>query len=452
MVRPAPAYDPSSPVLTGEDDVRAFVAEHCLPDLPGPDGPGRVGLELERFPMSVRPDGGAGPRLPLAEAARLLDAVDGAVREPAGAAPAWRVGGGRLSFEPGGQVEYATAPLATGEAACRDLAEVSARADAALAAGGAVLAAAGLDVWHGDDEAPLEVRSPRYPAMAAYFRLRGHAGDVLLRRSCSLQVNVDLGPPAVAAQRWDVANLAAPLVVATFACSPVPGAVNGRALAWQQADPTRTGVPRLLAGGRSDPAAQVTAATLEADVLLVRRADGAHPGRPGWTFGDWLRGGSDRFGPPNLDDLHYHYTTLFPEIKARGYLEVRGIDALPRRWWDVPAVLVAGLLCDAGARAAAAEVLAPVRADGGALLARAARDGLADPALGPLAATVWGLALDGARRLGPGWFDPARVEAAAAWVDRYPARGRAPSDDLRRHLAAGPAAALRWAVDGDAPG
>ncbi len=70
-----------------------------------------------------------------------------------------------------------------------------------------------------------------------------------------------------------------------------------------------------------------------ANVLLVRRTSTAwEPGWPGWTFGDWLWHGHPRHGRPSVDDLRYHLTTLFLEVRPRGFLELRAIDALPARW------------------------------------------------------------------------------------------------------------------------
>jgi hypothetical protein len=131
-----------------------------------------------------------------------------------------------------------------------------------------VLASAGLDVWQQGAEVPQQLMAPRYLAMAAYFERRGPHGALMMRRSCALQVNLDLGDDGQRAERWLVANLVSPLACATFACSPGPDVASTRALAWQGLDPTRTGFPRLLADGSSDPAEQLAAAAFDADVLL----------------------------------------------------------------------------------------------------------------------------------------------------------------------------------------
>jgi glutamate--cysteine ligase len=277
--------------------------------------------------------------------------------------------------------------------------------------------------------------------MRGYFNRRGgHQGHLLMCASCSLQVNVDLGPPEVAARRWLLANLASPVLTAAFAASPRAEAVNGRAMGWRGLDPTRTGVAPPLVAGVDDPLEHALADALRADVLLVERDGTVQPGAPGWTFGSWVAQPHPRFGRPTTDDLARHLTTLFPEARLRGFLEVRSVDALPRRWRAAAVALVVGLLYDARATDRALGILADHRGAIPDLLGRAARDGLGDPLVARLSAAVLDAALDGARRL-----DIPEAADAAAFLERFTARGRHPSDELRAALAAGTGPALAWA-------
>jgi glutamate--cysteine ligase len=448
--------DGCTQALRDLDHVRQVVAETCFPTGRNAPSPGRVGLEIETFPVRVLADGTPTGRVPLDLLADLLDpepgtpsSTPGRRREP-GAAPLFQLdGGGSLNFEPGGQLEHSTAihPSAAGALAELDL--VACMLAAKLRRHGVVLAAAGADVWFSAGHVPQQLRTPRYPAMAAYFDRRGPYGAEMMRRTCSLQVNLDLGGAADLPQRWLVANLAAPLLCATFACSPGPSAVSARALTVQRLDPTRTGFPRgLLDGSRAGPAEQLTEAAMAADVLLLRRADGPwEPGMPGFTFEHWLRDGHPRHGRPTEDDLRYHLTTLFLEVRPRGFLELRAIDALPAPLRAVPVVLLAGLIEDPLARSMAADALERHRGALPELALRAATAGLADPALRALAAEVWSLALEGAGRLRPAYLDGWRLRQAAEFLDAYTLRGRSPSDALRAALARGPAAALAWASE-----
>ena len=438
------------------DHVRQVVAETCFPAGPSAPSPGRVGLEIETFPVRVLADGTPTGRVPLDLLASLLDLDAGRAgdnpgcrREP-GAAPRFQLdGGGCLSFEPGGQLEHSTTTHASVNGALAELELVACMLRDRLRRHGVVLAAAGRDVWFPGAHVPQQLRAPRYPAMAAYFDRRGPHGATMMRHTCSLQVNLDLGAAGDLPQRWLVANLAAPLLCATFACSPGPAAVSSRALAVQALDRTRTGFPRgLLNGSGDDPVGQLAQAAMDADVLLLRRADGPwEPGTPGFTFERWLRDGHPRHGRPTDDDLRYHLTTMFLEVRPRGFLELRAIDALPEPLRPVPVVLLAGLLEDPLARSRAAAALERHRPALPELSRRAATAGLADPLLAALAAEVWPLALEGAARLPSGYLDTWRLRQAAEFLDAYTLRGRSPSDALRAALARGPAHALAWASE-----
>lgn len=423
-------------------DVRACLAAQVY--CPAEDAPvfGRVGLEAELFPFWITPDGRPAARLALVEIVGIVDGIPGTDRNPASAdgRPSWQLDGALITEEPGAQVEVAGPPEPDAGQAVVGLEGVVTRLSAAFEAAGAGLVAAGLDLWSSPDQVPVQLEVPRYQAMTAYFERRGgRQGHLLMCASCSLQVNVDLGPPSVAARRWLLANLAAPVLVAAFAASPARGAVNGRARGWQGLDPTRTGVAPPLVAGVDDPLEHALADALRADVLLVERRGRSYAGEPGWSFGDWVASPHPTYGRPTVADLDKHLTTLFPESRLRGYLEVRSIDELPARWRGAAVALVVGLLYDGRAQEAALAVLEPHRSDVPQLLRRAAVAGLGDPLLRRLAVEVLDAAHDGAKRLGI----PQAVDAGA-FLETFTHRGRHPSDELRAALARGPAAALAW--------
>src|SRR5690606_1648006 len=107
-----------------------------------------------------------------------------------------------------------------------------------------------------------------------------------------------------------------------------------------------------------------------------------------------------------------HLTTLFPDVRPKGYFEVRAIDALPPSRYAAPILLLAGLTQDVTALHAAAELLG---APEPALLVTAAREGLANARLRAGAAALYDIALDGCARLGvelcgEEWLDDVRRE------------------------------------------
>ncbi len=432
------------------DRVTSIVAEAFCQPVEILDGsPGAVGLEVEQFLMTLRPDGTPGARLSMDGLVGLLDLHPQATPEVPSATglTGWALAdGSRLVPEPGAQLEHAGRPHRTAADAITGAQQALRELAGHAEAHGVVTVSAGLDPFHLPEHTPQALRCPRYPAMHRYLTRRSPHGHVMMTGTASVQVNLDLGTdPDVATARWAAALLVSPLATATFACSPTPGAVNGRAVVWQWLDPSRTGVPRSFVDGEDDPVRAMTDQALSADVLLFGSGTTVVAGEPGFTFGRWLDEGHPQHGRPGRADLLTHLTTLFPEVRARGFLELRSVDALPERWRAVPVVLYCGLLYDRQARERARELMEVERADLPELLRRAAHLGLADPRLCALAVEVWTTAAEGARRLPDGFLDPADISRAERFIDTFTMRGRSPSDELRERLTEGPAAALRWA-------
>ncbi len=429
------------------DDLRGLLAGALTSTAPQLQ-PGAVGLESEHFLVHVDRDGTPRGRASLDELTALLDDhphLDPDPPDPL-ALTGWRApSGGRYTPEPGAQVEYAGPVAGTAASALAETGTAVREIAALVEPRGLALASAGLDVWHPTAATSQQLGCPRYPAMHAALARRSPHGHTMMTATAALQVNLDLGGPADAVARWSTALLAAPLLTATFACSPVPGAASGRAVAWQWLDPTRTGIPAGFVAGVEDPVAVLVDAALDADVLLVNRDGAAIPGDPGFTLRRWLEDGHPEHGPATTTDVAYHLTTLFPEVRARGFLEVRSIDALPDRWRMVPVVLLCGLLYDGRTLDHVRGLLEPLRPRLPELLRRAAHLGVADGELCALAVEVWTAAAQGAARLGEGYVDPADIRRTEAFLDHFTLRGRVPADELRERLGHSPAAALDWA-------
>ncbi len=448
-----PTDDPRE-ALSLEEARRRIAAQAFAPPEEGEDAAGRVGLEPELFVFRPRRGGRELDRVRLDGAdgvLALLDrATDGVLTREPGLPPRYRLAnGGHLTFEPGAQVEHSTRPHATAAEALLDVAETVRWLQGAFAGSGAVLAALGADLWHDAAGIPQQLDAPRYHAMAAFFERVGPWGKEMMRNSASMQINLDLGPRAVAVERWALANLAAPIAVASFATSPKGGWASHRSRAWQELDPSRTGFPAaFLRGEEADPARQYAEFALDADVLLFRLAGGdAEVGEPGFRFRDWIERGHPRHGRPIADDLDYHLTTLFPEVRARRFLEIRCGDAVPARWRAAPVVFWAGLLYDRAARRAALARLEPWRAELPALWRRAAEHALRDDLLAELAGEVWEHALAGAARLPRGFLRVLDLERARAFARRYVGGRRTPGDELLEHCGDSPACGVAWAAE-----
>lgn len=399
------------------------LATHAFAAPPGASlTPRRVGAEVEFIPL----DAATGRRCPLES-----DTAPGTLPllRRYGARQGWREvttakgtpsfelpAGGTLTFEPGGQLEYGSPPCRSPSALLALLRAVVVPLRAAAAGEGIELLAAGLDPSNAADQAPLLLRTPRYSRMADYLADIGPAGARMMRQTAALQVSLDLDDEPL--RRWTVLNAAAPYVVAIFANSPVyDGAATGcrstRAEVWRNLDPSRTGLPW---DGR-DPVGRYCDFALRAPAILLPKPDGAL-----LPFGEWLR-----HGRPTLDEWREHLTTLFPEVRPRGHLELRSCDAVPPQWYAAPLALAVGITYDPWALRAATDLLGAPDPD---LLRRAGRLGLGDPTIGRTAGDLADIAIAGCEHLGPAYFHPADLEQARVFFDQYTRRGRSPADDL----------------------
>lgn len=410
-----------------------------------PKGPPKVGVEVEVLPVEV---GSRRPVPPHAEGGRAIGPVlarwakarGWAPRSISTGAPAFvDACGATVSFEPGGQIEYASPALTSLDALERDLVEVMTSLANALEAEGITLLARGVDPVNRLEDAELWVAGERYRRMAAHYARRGPWGRRMMRQTAAVHVNIDAVGPRFEA--WDVVNAAVPGLVAAFANSPmVEGAPSGhrsaRAAQWRRLDPTRTGV---VGADGHDPVDAYLGFALDAEAFLLGpEAAIARPFR-------------SHLGRASTDDWQRHLSTLFPEVRPRGYLEVRCIDALPLDLCLLPAALLIGLVFDAGSRAEARRRLAPPSSD---LLIRAGRRGLANPEVSAQVETMFEVALQGLEALpdplvGGGWrvrlehfrerFTTRGLDPGCRTDDRFaaPSSGR-PPQHLRGAGRAGP--------------
>ncbi|HUF36537.1 MAG TPA: glutamate-cysteine ligase family protein [Gemmatimonadales bacterium] len=385
--------------------------------------PRRVGAEVEFIPV----ESATGRRCPIEQGAlatlpllRRFGARQG-WRETSTAkgAPCFELaGGGTITYEPGGQLEYSSLPFRTASALLADLRAAVLPLRAAAAAEGIDLLAVGIDPFNPVERAPMLLRMKRYERMAEYLAGRAGAGALMMRQTAAFQIGLDLDDEPLL--RWRVLNAAAPYVTAIFANSPVHAGVatghrSTRAQVWRTLDPARTGVPWC----DRRPVDAYLDFALAAPAMLLPTVGGRH-----LPFSEWLVRAQ-----PTLEEWREHLSTLFPEVRPRGHLELRSADAVPPRWYAAPIALAVGITYDPGALRAAADLLG--RPDLG-LLERAGRLGLHDPALARTAADLADIALGGCEGLGPGYFHPSDLEQARAYFDRYTRRGRSPADDAAK--------------------
>jgi glutamate--cysteine ligase len=412
-------------------------------------GPPTVGLEVEllafRGIQAVPVDDFLDACAPLIRLGELVETT--APDSPR----SFNYGSIRLTFEPGGQLELISPPRSSASTALEDVQKLEMLLDRVLSWRGIRRACHGVNPWQDEREIELQTPQPRYLAMQTYFNQLGPDGVRMMRLTCSLQVNLDTGRGDAVARRWRLANLMSPILVGMFANSPMSGGrltgwKSSRAAIWLGVDPSRTGFFR---GPTSDGPHDYLDFALDGGVLLRRIGGEYRPGRRGATFRQWMRDG-DEHGFPTLEDWHYHLTTLFPQVRPRGFFELRAIDTPPVRWRAVPVALTTALLIDERAREASITCLEEHLADLDKLMVASAQHGPAHPTVGLLAERLMGIALDALPRLPEGWITPSIASEVHAFHSLYTERRRCPADELLDLQASGQdVASLAWGSGDD---
>src|SRR3954451_10181809 len=264
---------------------------------------------------------------------------------------------GNVSLEPAGQFELSGAPLEHLHQTC---AEAGRHLDQVKKVGERLgLGFLGLGMWAGKGRDALP-RMPkgRYAIMLRHMPRVGTLGLDMMLRTCTIQVNLDYASEADMVQKFRVGLALQPLATALFANSPfTEGKPNGmlsyRSHIWSDTDPHRTGMlPFVFEDGFGYE--RYTEYALDVPMYFVYR-DGKYIDAAGQSFRDFLRGELPALPGevPLITDWGDHLTTLFPEVRLKRYLEMRGADAgTEPRLAALPALWV-GLLYDGAALDAA---------------------------------------------------------------------------------------------------
>ncbi len=99
--------------------------------------------------------------------------------------------GGVVSFEPGGQIEYASPPSRSLTALVNRLRAVVLPLRSAAAAEGISLLPVGIDPVNPVERVPLQLASERYTRMAAHFGRIGPFGARMMRQTAAFQISLD---------------------------------------------------------------------------------------------------------------------------------------------------------------------------------------------------------------------------------------------------------------------
>lgn len=262
-----------------------------------------------------------------------------------------------VTLEPGGQLELSGAPVARLAEAKAELDGHLARLEAASAPLGLVWLALGYRPFGTRDDMPWMPKG-RYAAMKETLGPRGRLALDMMLMTGTVQANLDWSDEADLASKFGAAQRVSPLVSALYANSPFQRGAPGdyltfRYQVWRETDASRCG---LLPAGLEPGFGYAAYAEWAVDVpmLFLRRSGYVHL-PAGYSFRRFMREGYAGH-TATLSDFADHLTTLFPEVRVKRVLEVRGADVVSPALMLAHAALWKGLLYSADARAAAAKL------------------------------------------------------------------------------------------------
>ena len=255
-----------------------------------------------------------------------------------------------ISLEPGGQFELSGAPLNTVQETCVEIStHLKQVREIADPLGIGFLGLGASPLWT-RAQTPVMPKG-RYKIMAPYMDKVGTMGRDMMFRTCTVQVNLDYASEADMVKKLRTSIALQPLATALFANSPfLEGKPNGyqsfRSHVWTDTDNARAGMtPFVFEEGMGFE--RYVDYALDVPMYFVMR-DGKYLNTAGESFRKFLDGKLPQLPgeKPNMKDWADHLTTIFPEVRLKKYLEMRGADSgLPDKLCALPAFWV-GLLYD----------------------------------------------------------------------------------------------------------
>ncbi|XP_057821695.1 glutamate--cysteine ligase, chloroplastic isoform X2 [Cryptomeria japonica] len=255
-----------------------------------------------------------------------------------------------ISLEPGGQFELSGAPLETLHQTCAEVNSHLYQVKAVAEEMGIGFLGIGFHPKWELKDIPIMPKG-RYDIMRNYMPKVGTLGLDMMFRTCTVQVNLDFSSEIDMIRKFRAGLAVQPIATALFANSPfTEGKPNGflsyRSHIWTDTDNNRSGMLPFVFDDSFGFESYVDYA-LDVPMYFVYRKK-KYIDCSGMSFRDFLAGKLPSLPGelPTLNDWENHLTTIFPEVRLKRYLEMRGADGGPwRRLCALPALWV-GLLYD----------------------------------------------------------------------------------------------------------
>lgn len=277
---------------------------------------------------------------------------------------ALRRGEASVTLEPGSQLELSGAPMPNMHAIASELVSHMTELEKSARDLGIVWLGLGFHPFARQEDLDWVPKS-RYAIMREYLPTKGRYGLDMMRRTSTVQANFDYSSEQDALRKLRVSLKLAPLTTAMFANSPfvegkITGEVSRRARVWLDVDPERTGLlPQTWREGARFR--DYIEWALDAGMFMFKR-EGKGVDNRGQTFRDFLKNGF-KGHRATMTDWETHLNTLFPEVRLKRTIEIRGADSLPKPYFAALPALWTGILYDDAALAEADALAADLQID-----------------------------------------------------------------------------------------
>ena len=294
----------------------------------------------------------------------------------------------------------------------------------------------------------LLVNKHRYCIMSKYYEKIGDYGQRMMNHTCANQVCVDTGKtPELVAKRYWVANLLAPLAHGIFAFSPyMDGKLTGnkstRAIIVVNFDSQRTKI------SISDIANQklktmkdfekiqfcvdtYTDLVLSSPLIYIERNGTLKTVNKHIKFKDWLENNYQNHSP-TINDLKNQLGMVFPEVRTKGFYELRSCDGQATIWQYIPAIFYLSILSSEQCLDKALSILAPYASQSDKHW-QLAQKGLDDKSFADLCQKIMLVAIDGLDNNTNSMIksiDDFHKNSLTIFYENFTKKSRCPSDDL----------------------
>jgi glutamate--cysteine ligase len=250
-----------------------------------------------------------------------------------------------VTLEPGGQLELSGAPLADIHATCRETSTHLTEVKKVCEKFNSAFIGMGFHPTAKKKEIEFMPKG-RYKIMSAYMPKVGSLGLDMMKRTCTIQANLDFSSEADMIKKFRVSLALQPIATALFANSPFKnGKFNGflsyRSHIWTDTDNDRCGtIPFVFEDSMSFE--RYVDYMLDVPMYFAYR-NGKYLDASGLSFKDFMKGNLSILPGelPTIKDWEDHLTTAFPEVRLKKFLEMRGADGGPwRRICALPALWV----------------------------------------------------------------------------------------------------------------